>query len=152
MAGTVKTWAATALRIGIGCLFVYAGIVKIWDFKAGDWATQAFATAVQNYQLTPWTVSILTAVYLPWVEVAAGTALLLRKFAAGSLAILGGLTVGFLGAISAAWARGLDISCGCFGKENNATNFPLHLTGDALLLAGILFLGWQEAARLRKRG
>ncbi len=140
MAGTVKTAAIWLLRLGIGGIFAFAGVVKIWDFKAGDWATQDFALAVQNFQLTTWTISILIAVYLPWLELAAGVALILRKLENGALALLGLMTLGFLGAIGSAWARGLDITCGCFGKENNATNFPLHIAGDAALLAAIVLL------------
>jgi len=159
MASPIRIYLTWLLRLGIGGLFSYAGLVKIWDFKAGDWATQAFATAVQNYQLTPplhltssLTISsaILIAVYLPWLELAAGVALIFRKLQAGALALMAGMTLMFLVAIGSAWARGLDISCGCFGKENNATNFPLHITGDIGLLAAIALLGWLTARERTK--
>ncbi len=144
--GTILLWA---LRLVVGGLFIYAGIVKIWDFHGKGWATQDFASDVQNFQLTTWTISIIVAVYLPWVELVAGGAILIRRWQFGALALLGGLTVVFLGAILSAWHRGLDISCGCFGKENNATNFPLHVAGDAALLVAIGLL-WYLEARARK--
>ncbi len=134
-----------AIRLVIGGIFLYAGIVKIWNFKDGDWATQDFAHDVMNYHLTSWTASILTAIYLPWLEVIAGLCLAVRRFEAGAIAILSGLTAAFLVAISSAWARGLDITCGCFGKVKeggvNKTNFPLHIAGDTALLIGLVILG-----------
>ena len=48
----------------------------------------------------------------------------------------------FLLALSTAWARGLDISCGCFGKEahNIQTHFPQLFLRDAALLATAIIL------------
>ena len=156
MAKPVSRLLFSALQVAIGGLFIYAAAVKIWDFKASDWATQQFAQDVQNYQLlsrsisflgyhvTPMTLSILTAVYLPWLELLSGTALVFHRLQSGALAILTALTFFFLIALSSAWARGLDISCGCFGKEHNATNFPLHVGGDLILLVALLILGYRE--------
>ena len=53
-------------------------------------------------------------------------------------------TLVFLAALLSAWAHGLDISCGCFGKENNATNFPKHIAEDGALLAGLALAWWLE--------
>ena len=130
------------LRIGLGGIFVYAGALKIWD-------PQQFAIDVHHFQLTSWTVSVLIAVYLPWLEVLAGLALILRRLSLGAALAIIGMTVVFMVAITSAWARGLDISCGCFGKEEAkiATNFfPLMLRDAALLAAAVVLL----AAELRR--
>ncbi|RYD65246.1 MAG: hypothetical protein EOP84_32095, partial [Verrucomicrobiaceae bacterium] len=66
MARQITEWA---LRLIVAGVFLYAGGVKAWD-------TQQFALDVQNYQLTSWTASIVVAVYLPWLEILAGLALL----------------------------------------------------------------------------
>ncbi len=148
MAIPLNRLCAAILRIAVAAVFIYAGAVKIWNFKAGDWATQQFAGDLQNFQLTAyWTPIIVVAIYLPWVELAAGCALLLRRCELGALALLGVLAILFLGAMGSAWARGLDISCGCFGKENNATNFPLHISEDAALFVGIALLLWMRLPR-----
>jgi uncharacterized membrane protein YphA (DoxX/SURF4 family) len=130
------------LRFALAAVFIYAGAVKIFD------ASQ-FAIDVQHYELTPWTVSVLVAVYLPWLEVVAGVALIVRRQQLGSLLALGGMTAIFLGALVSAWARGLDISCGCFGREsrNIQTNFPLLLAQDLALLLVIGFLFAMEVRR-----
>jgi len=153
MAIPIKSIASWVLRLGVGGLFVYAGIVKIWDFKAGSSATQTFAMAIQNYQFTTkLTPILLVAVYLPWLELVTGIALLVRKWLSGALLLLGSMTVVFLVAICSAWARGLDISCGCFGKENNATNFPRHIAGDLVLLVAIGLIAWLEKDRGQAAG
>ena len=59
MARTVIEWV---LRLAVAGVFLYAGALKAWD-------TQQFALDVQNYQLTSWTLSIVVAVYLPWLEI-----------------------------------------------------------------------------------
>jgi len=121
------------LRVGIAGLFLYAGAIKAWD-------TQQFAQDVRNFQLTSWDVSVLTATYLPWLEIVAGVGLLLKRLYLGALAALAGMTTVFIAAIASAWHRGLDISCGCFGREDNATNFPLHIAGNLALLIGLAIL------------
>lgn len=139
MARQITEWV---LRLLVAGVFLYAGGVKAWD-------TQQFALDVQNYQLTSWTVSIATAVYLPWLEIFAGLALLVRKLYAGALLALLGMTVVFLGAIGSAWARGLDITCGCFGKADIPVSYPEMIGRDLALMAAIGVLIWLEARRQR---
>ena len=133
------------LRLGLGGIFVYAGALKIWD--AGQ-----FALDVHHFQLTPWTVSALVAVYLPWLEVLAGLALILRRLTLGAPLALAGMTLVFMLALTSAWARGLDISCGCFGKEEAkiATDFPQLMLRDVALLAAAVILLLSEARRARE--
>ncbi len=125
----------TALRIGIGTLFIYAGGIKVFD-------PQQFALDVQHYELTAWSAAVVVAVYLPWLEILAGGALITRRLPLGATLALLGMSTVFLAAIASAWARGLDISCGCFGREAGAikTNFPLLIGRDVALLAAILVL------------
>lgn len=140
------------LRLGLGGLFIYAGVMKALD-------TQQFALDVQHYEITTlldawrpgisWTVSILLATYLPWLEIAAGLALLTRRLYAGALLVVGALSVVFLAAIGSAWWRGLDITCGCFGREENATNFAGHIALNVLMLAATASLAGMESRRAR---
>ena len=123
------------LRLGLGGVFVYAGALKIWN-------VQQFALDVHHFELTPWTVSLLVAVYLPWLEMLAGLALIARRLPLGASLAIAGMTLVFLVALGSAWARGLDISCGCFGKEEEATktDFPQLMLRDGALLAVAVFL------------
>lgn len=138
---------ALVLRLLIAAVFLTAGALKIYDFKHGGSATSLFFQDVLNYHLTSWDVTMVIAVYLPWLEVIAAVALL-TPLRLGALALTAAMSVMFLAALSSAWYRGLDISCGCFGHENNATDFPVIITRDAALLAAIAIAWWLEAKRL----
>lgn len=129
-----------ALRLGLGGIFVYAGVAKLAD-------VQQFYLDIHHFELTPSDVSIVLAVFLPWLEIILGFALLLRRLYAGAIGLCGLLALIFIAAISSAWWRGLDITCGCFGHENNATNFPRHLALNGAMLAAAMGLAWLERRR-----
>lgn len=135
------------LRLLIAAVFIAAGVMKIYDFKHGGSATSLFFQDVLNYHLTSWDVTMVIAVYLPWLEVIVGLALLTPWLRLGALGLSAGMTFMFLAALSSAWYRGLDISCGCFGREDNATDFPVVITRDVLLLAAIGIAWWLETRR-----
>ena len=128
----MKKILSIGVRFAIGGLFIYAGIVKAWN-PAG------FFTDVQNYRLLPYAASVTIAFYLPWLEILAGACVLLKKLYPGALAVLPGLIVLFVGALVSAWVRGLDISCGCFGRPDGSANYPWYLFRDVVIL---LALGW----------
>jgi uncharacterized membrane protein YphA (DoxX/SURF4 family) len=132
------------LRLAVAGVFLYAGAVKAWD-------TQQFTIDISHYELLSWTQSIVAAVYLPWLEIFAGLALLTKRLYLGTLALLAALSGVFIAAISSAWWRGLDITCGCFGKEENATNFPLHIGMNVAIVAALAVL-WFAEERRRKAG
>lgn len=139
---------ALLLRLVVAAVFFYAGVVKIWDFHHGRSATPDFTAAIQHYEILPSPdLAVLLAVYLPWLEVVAAIGLFVRRVALGAALAVTGLTAIFLGAIVSAWVRGLDISCGCFGKDEVAMNYPSLVTRDALLLAAALaVLAWEWRA------
>lgn len=139
------------LRLIVAGVFLYAGVMKIWDFRHGQSATPDFTVAIQHFELLPNPdLAVLLAVYLPWLEVTAALTLFVKRLALGAATAITGMTLVFLGAILSAWARGLDISCGCFGKEAVATNYPSLVIRDVLLLAAALALVLWEARRERR--
>ncbi len=132
------------LRLVLGGVFVYAGVVKIYD-PAG------FLADIESYRLLPYFAAVATALYLPWLEVVAGAALWIRRAYRGSLAILLVLTFLFGVFITSAWIRGLDISCGCFGvTDTSEANYPWLLTRDVLILLGLACLVWFEQVTGRR--
>jgi uncharacterized membrane protein YphA (DoxX/SURF4 family) len=148
MAGKIIT---LLLRIIVAGVFLYAGVMKIWDFRHGQSATPDFTVAIQHFEILPNPdLAVLLAVYLPWLEVTAALTLFVKRLALGAATAITGMTVVFLGAILSAQARGLDISCGCFGKEAVATNYPSLIIRDVLLLAAALALVVWEARRERR--
>ena len=140
-----KSLICAALRIAAGAVFIAAGSMKVFD-------TPEFATAVHHYQLTPWVGSVLIALYVPWLEIIAGLAAIIRHSHRGALLVLMMLTCVFLVAILSAWARDLDITCGCFGPEKNRTNYPLHVFGNLMLLAALAVSVWPCVEETRFTG
>jgi uncharacterized membrane protein YphA (DoxX/SURF4 family) len=140
------------VRLTVAAVFLSAGVLKIWDFHRGQSATPDFTVAIQHFKLLPTPdLAVLLAVYLPWLEVTAAIALFVRRLAFGAATAAAGMTAVFLIALSSAWVRGLDIRCGCFGKDEVSTNYPMLLTRDALLLAAALVLVVVEARRTAQR-
>ena len=126
------------IGIVIGALFIYAGAVKIID-------PVEFARDIDNYKTLPWALGVWLALYLPWLEILSGLALITRILHRGAVFIVTALMSVFIIASIVAKARGLDVSCGCFGHASQYLNFSWHLALDFLLLGGLLLL-WKRPA------
>src|ERR1700738_5351498 len=116
-----------------GGIFVYAGVIKALD-------PVGFAIDIDNYKTVPWAIGVALAFYLPWLEIFCGLALIFRVLHRGGLSILGALTVVFIVVSVVAKARGLDITCGCFGHPGKNLSFAWHLVIDFAVLAALVFL------------
>lgn len=130
MAGRTGKMILVLLRVIVGGVFIYAGLLKAID-------PAQFAKDVDNYRILPFVASAAVASYLPWLEIIAGAALILGICRAGATLLLGGMLLIFFGALSSAWARGLDIGCGCFGHATNKSKYPLSLLIDAALFTAL---------------
>lgn len=128
----------------LGGVFIVAGIFKVID-------PGQFFRDIENYDLVPWrVVSVVIAFYLPWLEIICGLAVIARPFQAAALLILSGLLLIFTTALTLAWGRGLDISCGCFGGATNHPRYLLWLGRDLGLLAVtfiLLISAWTASRR-----
>jgi putative oxidoreductase len=127
--------ANLVLRLVLAGLFLYAGGSKLAD-------PSAFQVDIFNFAILPWAAAGVAAVYLPWLEILCAGALIARKPAAGLLLTV--LMVVFTLAIATAWGRGLEVSCGCFGATDGPTNYPLKLTENFAILAGLGAWLWLE--------
>lgn len=127
------------IGIVIGALFIYAGAVKIID-------PVEFARDIDNYKTLPWTLGVWLALYLPWLEILCGLGLITGVLYRGGVFILTALMIVFIVASIVAKARGLDISCGCFGHASTYLNFAWHLALDFALLIGLVVL-WSGRSR-----
>lgn len=127
--------AAFLLRLILGGIFVYSGGAKVFD-------PGAFQGEIANFDLVSWGLAGLVAVYLPWLELACGLALIAKWKERGSVAVLSCLMIIFIGFVASAWVRGLDVSCGCFGTSNTATSYPLWIARNLLILGGLIAISW----------
>ena len=135
----VLRWTVWLSRLVLALVFVFAGAVKAMDPKA-------FAEEIMRYQLAPWPAAVVLALWLPFLEIAAGTGLLLPKLRAGAQAVLTVLLLAFTVALLSAWRRGLDIDCGCFGTVAGHQDLVHALVRDGILL-GLLGWIWIQDAR-----
>jgi len=130
-----RAW--TALRVGLGLLFVLASLDKIAH-------PALFAQAVAHYRLLPAGLVNPVAILLPWTEAVAGLALVCGAFARGAALVLAGLMTVFFAALAASLVRGLDVACGCFTVDVLAVpDMRWYLLRDGVLLLFSLALLWR---------
>ncbi len=141
MAGLPGTlnWIEFLARMALGGVFLVAGILKVLD-------PGSLLAATETYQIIPYHWSYWLALYLPWVEVLAGLGILLRKAYPGSLFLVTALLVVFLIALIQAWARGLNIICGCFSQASaeSTGRYVYYVARDLSLLGLAGFLWWRH--------
>ena len=127
--GRVVSFAA---RVLLGAVLLVAGAVKIPD-AAGS------VRAVRAYDLLPEVVVPALGYALPVIEVVCGVLLLLGVFTRAAAALGAILMVAFVIGIASAWARGLQIDCGCFGgggfQADAASQYPWEIARDVALAA-----------------
>ena len=94
-------------RLILGGVFIAAAYPKIMD-------PPNFAHMVYNYKLMPSLIINLSAVYLPWVELFAGVALIVGVGWRGANALVAGMLLVFIAALTFNLLRDHAIDCGCF--------------------------------------
>jgi putative oxidoreductase len=126
------------LRFLAGGVFLVAGVLKVLD-------PARFAADIDHFRLLPYFAVAPLALYLPWLEVICGLAVLVGAWRRSALVLLLALTIVFIAIITSAWMRGLDIRCGCFGAASTAP-LAYDLVFD-LVLGGVLFRLWRTESR-----
>ena len=128
------------VRLFLGVVLVFAGIVKVGRPLTAE-------RAVQAYDLFPLEVAKWIGLGLPFVEIALGLLLLLGLFTRAAAIAATVLMVVFIIGISQAWARGLTIDCGCFGGGGqigaNQTKYPQEIARDTVFALAGAWLWWR---------
>ncbi|MEU8237603.1 MauE/DoxX family redox-associated membrane protein [Actinoplanes missouriensis] len=138
-------WISTAARLALAAVWLVAGALKVGDLGAS-------ARAVNAYQLMSYDTAKIVGSVQPFLEIALGLLLLIglaTRLTAGISAVL---LVVFIAGIISAWARGLQIDCGCFssGGELAAgkdTVYGLDILRDLAFLAFAGILLWKPRTR-----
>jgi uncharacterized membrane protein YphA (DoxX/SURF4 family) len=144
-------WLAVPARLVVGGVWLVAGLAKIGD-------PDSSVRAVRAYQLVPDPLERTVGYALPLLEICLGILLVIglaQRLAAIASAVL---LVGFVVGISTAWARGLQIECGCFGGggaavgEDATAAYKWDIARDVGLLALAGLLSWRPVSRLSVDG
>ncbi|MBT3252621.1 MAG: DoxX family membrane protein [Candidatus Marinimicrobia bacterium] len=118
LGGKYGEWLVRSIQIGLGLLFIYASLDKIWN-------PGLFAKSIANYRLLPLPLLHISAIVLPWLELICGIALVINRYQRAAYIIIGSLLLVFVLAITSAMARGLDFNCGCFSMGSEESNVGL---------------------------
>ncbi len=126
-----------ALRLVLGGVFLYAGIVKLHS-------PESFAATLAAFRLLPAPFINPVALGLPPLEAAAGILLVTGfRLRLGAFSVLL-LCAVFAAALFSALARGLDLDCGCFG-HGAWSHSPGPALARDLLLAGMAWIVHRQA-------
>jgi uncharacterized membrane protein YphA (DoxX/SURF4 family) len=135
-------WTLLALRVILGAVFIYGGCVKLRE----PWAL--FAMGIDSYHLVPFRFVEPLARTLPWFEVVVGVLLIVGLWLRVSSSAVSLMLVVFMTAMLHAYAKGQEISCGCFGPGELISKWTLLRDGS--MLAGSLFLTWMAVRGPRR--
>jgi len=129
------------LRVALGAVFVAAGGLKIGH-------ADVFAAQIAAFRIVPQAVIGPLALLLPFLEVLLGGYLIIGLYTRLVASIAGIQLVLFAVAIGSAVARGMVISCGCFGAgDRTVTSWPEALR-DLGLAAVAAFIAWRAPGML----
>ncbi len=139
------SFVSTAIRIVIGGIFIYAGIMKMRD-------PAAFAKAIESFRMVPRAFIPALAIIIPPLEVLAGALWIVNRASVAAATTILGLCVLFAIALGAAILRGLPTSCGCFGAALDGSPPKVALIRDIFFTAATAYwLVLQRAAPREKR-
>lgn len=133
----MRDWIGLAARLVTGGVWIVAGMLKVPD-PAGS------VRAVRAYDLLPESIVPTVGYALPILEVVVGLCLVLGLLTRVMAAVSAVLFVAFIIGIASAWARGLEIDCGCFGGggqlDGASAKYPGEIARDVGLLLASLWL------------
>ena len=135
-------WLTVLARLAVAGVFVWAAIPKVLD-------PGAFAEDISNYHLVPDDAVGWIAMIVPVLELVVAFALITGVESKGAALVAAGMLVAFTAAMGQAMARGIDLSCGCFGSETTTEVGWGPIGRNAAMIAGCAFVLVAPEARWR---
>jgi uncharacterized membrane protein YphA (DoxX/SURF4 family) len=125
-------YLALIFRLYVGGVFIYASTHKI--NYAGE-----FAETVASYQLVPFWAVNAVALVLPWTELFCGLLLVVGVRTRSAAAMIAGMLVLFIVAVSINLLRDAPIDCGCFRALEDPISWRT-VVRDLIWLAMTLYI------------
>lgn len=132
--GVIQPWITTLARVALAGVLAYAGWAKVTEPPVVQ------RRAVRAYEILPEGMVNIVGIGLPILELALAALLLIgfaTRFVAAASAVL---MVVFIAGIISAWARGLNIDCGCFGSGGQVAAGQTRYFQEILRDLGFLIL------------
>jgi uncharacterized membrane protein YphA (DoxX/SURF4 family) len=104
-----QPWITFGFRLILGGVLLVAGALKVTD-------PYGSATSVRAYQVLPIHLANFLGFVLPFIEIGIGIFLIVGIWVRLTSLAGAALMLVFVIAIAQAWARGISLDCGCFGK------------------------------------
>jgi uncharacterized membrane protein YphA (DoxX/SURF4 family) len=120
----------------LGAVFIYSA----WS-KLGD--PPGFAHVIWNYRILPSSVVNLMTLFIPWLELIAGAALISGIYRRGAAVIVAGMLAVFIAALTLNLVRGNPVDCGCFSLavgSKSRDDIIRKMSLDILRDVGLLLL------------
>lgn len=125
-----------SLRLALALIFVAAAPQKIL-------APDDFAASVTSYLILPDILVNFTALTLPWLEIVVAILLVCRAWTGPALFLANAMLAVFLAAVVSAYARGIDLNCGCFSSAPTASeDMVFYIVRDVVFVALGLTAAW----------
>lgn len=138
-----RAWVKWAARWILAAVFAAAAVPKILS-------PHDFAVVVFRYQILPYPLVNLAALFLPWLELLCAVALVAApRFRDAALALVLAMLIVFTAAIAFNLYRGIDIACGCFTVKPGARHMGWWNLGRNALLIIAGWLAWPRSAAMR---
>jgi putative oxidoreductase len=140
---SLRSSASWILRLGFAFILAWASVDKILH-------PYDFSLDVLNYRVVNEGMSLLVAVWLPYLELFTAVCLLAGLWLEAAAVINAVLMWTFLGLILQAFFRRLDIHCGCFTVKGDTVIGPLKIAENTLFAALSLLLVAAVLSRTKK--
>ena len=135
------TLAVLIARVAVGILFIWAGASKIGH-------ADVFAAQITAFRIVPHALIAPLALLLPFFEVLLGGYLVAGLYTRVAAVVAAVQLAIFATAIGSAVARGLSLSCGCFGPgDKTVTSWP-EVVRDVLFALVAAFVAWRAPGML----
>jgi len=131
-------------RIALGLIFLAAGALKIGH--ASD-----LAATITSFGLgLPPVLVAVASIALPPFEVLLGVYLIGGWLLETTSIVVSAMLLIFIGVVASVVARGLHVSCGCFGSADTAPATWWTVVRDAVFLIPAIYLVWWSRASDRE--